>query len=443
MQVKLRKTRWDGRIVREEEVFDTHRDAEREARLMWLYPDRTYQTVTGFGGAATEAAAYVFFSLPESAREEFLDKYFGPEGLGYTHLRVSIDSCDFSLSQYEAMSDPEDRALASFSMARDEKYVLPFLRILQERSGKPLRLLFSPWSPPAFMKTNHDRLLGGKLRKECYAFWADYVSRYIREYEERGFTVDMMTVQNEPRATQVWDSCLYTAQEEAELLRDHLYPTLKRNAQDHVKLLVWDHNKDRAYERVDAIMRENVDGMVSGAACHWYSGDHFENLAMIREKYPDLLLCLSEFCVGRAYFPERFEQHKAEQYLHELIGDLNAGLNMFFDWNLLLDEEGGPNHVENFTGAPAVKEGDHLVWRMTYDALAHVTRYVRPGAVRIALSRYCGDVEACAFRNVDGSYAVVMLNMTERACPFALRLGDEMGDMVLEPHTMATAVLTP
>ena len=93
MQVKLRKTRWDGRIVREEEVFDTHRDAEREARLMWLYPDRTYQTVTGFGGAATEAAAYVFFSLPESAREEFFDKYFGPEGLGYTHLRVSIDSC--------------------------------------------------------------------------------------------------------------------------------------------------------------------------------------------------------------------------------------------------------------------------------------------------------------------------------------------------------------
>ena len=119
------------------------------------------------------------------------------------------------------MTDPQDKEFKTFSLARDEKYILPYIRLAEQYAGHKIGVMLTPWSPPAFMKTNNDRNHGGKLLPEYADAWANYICRYIREYENRGITVEFLTVQNEPHATQTWDSCRYTHEEEREFLEKH------------------------------------------------------------------------------------------------------------------------------------------------------------------------------------------------------------------------------
>lgn len=145
-----------------------------EMHLVNLYEHETMRVFEGFGGAATEAAAHVFFYMPEEKREQLLDFYFGG-GADYCFLRVSIDSCDFSLGHYEAMSDSTDKALASFSLDHDEREIIPFIKLAEKKAGRSLPLLLSPWSPPAFMKSNGERNHGGWLLPEYREMWAEYI----------------------------------------------------------------------------------------------------------------------------------------------------------------------------------------------------------------------------------------------------------------------------
>ena len=214
------------RFVTRKITFSFTKDRGRENNAVNLYPEITYQTLDGFGGAVTEAVGYVLSRLDEASREEALRAYFGNGGLQYTWLRVPVDSCDFSLSSYCAVKDSKDLEFNTFSLDRDLQYIIPVLRRAQELSPRPLSLMLSPWSPPAFMKTNNSRHFGGRLREDCYGQWAKYLCRYIREYRSLGFSVKLLSIQNEPKAKQPWDACLYTAQEEKRFLQEALYPQL-------------------------------------------------------------------------------------------------------------------------------------------------------------------------------------------------------------------------
>lgn len=238
--------------------------SQEEMRLLNLYPQVQYQSFDGFGGAMTEAAAWTYAQMSEPNREAILNAYFGPDGIGYRWGRVSVDSCDFSLGHYEAMSDPKDTELSSFTLAADEKYVIPFLRAAQEKAGEPLRLLLSPWSPPAFMKSTGERNHGGFLKPEYYGFWADYLCRYLREYRKRGFRVDFLSIQNEAKATQIWDSCVYEAAQEKAFLRDALAPALRKNGLADVGVCIWDHNKERVFERACDVIDSETDALIQG-----------------------------------------------------------------------------------------------------------------------------------------------------------------------------------
>ena len=202
------------------------------------------------------------------------------------------------------------------------------------------------------MKTNGERCHGGSLRPEYAGRWAEYICRYIREFQARGFAVERISLQNEPKAVQTWDSCVYTDEQEKAFL-PVMHAALARNGLDEIEIFLWDHNKERAFERASAILDETTRPMVAGVACHWYSGDHFENLDMIHSAYPELKLILSESCVGFLR-PDDAQAHAAGavQLSHEILGDLAHGATAFYDWNLLLDERGGPNHVGNFCHAP-------------------------------------------------------------------------------------------
>ena len=189
---------------------------------------KAFQTLVGIGGALTDAVAEVFAKLPQDRQRELLRAYYDPEqGIGYTLARTSIHSCDFSSESYTYVADG-DRELKTFSVAHDRKFRIPLIKEAMAAAGGKLTLFASPWSPPAWMKDNNDMLHGGHLKPEFSQTWADYYVRFIRAYEAEGIPVWGMTIQNEPMAKQTWESCIFTASEERDFLKNHLGPTLAK-----------------------------------------------------------------------------------------------------------------------------------------------------------------------------------------------------------------------
>ncbi|NLP34880.1 MAG: glucosylceramidase [Clostridiales bacterium] len=426
-------------IVKEYEAFP---EGGGENQVVNLYPHIEYQKILGFGGALTEAAGYVFSKLGNENKKKVLELYFGEDGNRYNMVRSHIDSCDFSVGMYAAMDDPEDTKLESFSLARDDKYILPLLKAAQDTRGEALDIMLSPWSPPAFMKTNGDRKHGGKLKPEYRELWAEYICRYIKEYEKRGFKVNRLTVQNEPLAVQTWDSCIYTGEEEKVFIRDFLYPALVAHGLTNVKINIWDHNKERIVERAGETIDEDTDKMIDGIAFHWYTGDHFEALPIAHELYPDKELIFTEGCVEYSRF-DADQLHNAQMYAHDMIGNLNGGMTGFLDWNLLLDEKGGPNHVNNLCDAPIMADTtkDQLDVKLSFDYIGHFSKYIHRGARRIAFTKYTKDLEMTAFKNQDGSIALVLLNTTDKDMPVNIRINGKVFKIEIQKNAIATALL--
>ncbi len=425
------------------QVVSFQEDKGSENQVVNLYPDVKFETIEGFGGAITDAAAYVYSLMNEEQKRQLMTTYFSPEKMNYGIVRIHMDSCDFSTEMYEAMSDANDIEMKSFSFARTEKYILPMLEDAQKAAGKPLKLMLSPWSPPSFMKTNGQRNYGGSLKPEYRAMWANYICRYIVEFEKRGYQVQRMSLQNEPKAVQTWDSCIYTATEEKEFLRDFMYPALKVHGLEHVEIFIWDHNKERVYERICEIVDDSTRDMVAGIAFHWYSGDHFEALELVRNKFQDKKMIISESCIEYSKFEEADVISGALRLSHEIIGDLNHGMTAFYDWNLLLDEHGGPNHVGNFCHAPFLYDTvqKKLMPQLLQQHFEHFSHYLCPGSVRMGYSKYTEQVDVTAYQNPDGKKVVVMLNKSKEILPVNMRMQGEVVEFLLYPESITTGII--
>ncbi len=410
-----------------------------ESQVVNIYPELSYETFEGFGGAVTEAAGYIYSLMNDEQKKKVIETYFSPEKMNYRLVRVHMDSCDFSLGLYEAMSNSEDTELKSFSFERTEKYVLPMLEDAKKTAGENLKLMLTPWSPPAFMKTNGKRTGGGKLKPEYRKLWAEYICRYIREFQNRGFAVQRISIQNEPKAVQTWDSCLFTAEEEKSFLRDFLYPTMKSHGFENIEVFIWDHNKERIYERVRDTVDEETREMVSGAAFHWYSGDHFEGLELVRRLYPELKLIMSESCLEYSIFDEKNIESVTNKLCHEIIGDLNHGMCAFYDWNLLLDEKGGPNHVGNYCHAPFLYdvEKKKLLPQKTQEQYEMFSHFICPGSVRVQTTKFTEQIDTVAYRTPDGRIVLILLNKGKELEAVNIRLGKMVGSLLLPAGILA------
>jgi glucosylceramidase len=341
------------------------------------------------------------------------------------------------------VTDEKDENLSGFSFSDTEKYIIPLLDSAQKKAGKPLKIMLSAWSPPAFMKTNKSRTNGGSLKPTYRSRWAEYLCRYIEEFKKRGYDVERMSLQNEPNAVQEWDSCLYTAQEEKEFLRDFLYPALQSHGLDGVEVFIWDHNKERLFERARDVIDRDTDAMVTGLAYHWYSGDHFDALDLVRQHYPDKKLILSESCLEFSKFDKYLENQNAQRLAHDMIGNLNHGMDAFYDWNILLNEKGGPNHVNNFCDAPYLYHEDtkELEMRRILEYYWHFAHFIRPSAIRLATTKYTKDLEITAWKNPDGKISAVLLNVSGQKLPCVLRMNGEMVSFAVEPESIVSAVI--
>ncbi len=399
-----------------------------------------YQEIEGFGGAFTEAAALTFAHLRPEQQVEFLRAYFDPAtGHGYTLGRTHINSCDFSPGNYAYAETDGDVHLSHFSIDCDRTALLPLIKAAQQVAGQPLKLLASPWSPPAWMKTNGDMCHGGQLRPEYRALWAQYYCRYVREYEREGIPIWGLTVQNEPEAIQVWESCIYTGEEERDFVRDYLGPALHANGLGDIRLLIWDHNRDRMVERAAAVLSDPAAAQyVWGTAFHWYVADRFENVQLVHDLFPDKHLLFTEGCQEGG--PHLGEWSMAERYARSMINDLNRWTVGWIDWNLLLDTTGGPNHVGNYCSAPILADmtTGELHYQSSYYAIGHFSRFVQPGARRILCATSRDEIEAAAFRNPDGQTAIVLLNRSDEHGLVTLNVDGEQAVVGCLPHSIAT-----
>ena len=428
--------------IKQESEFEADRGVEKQ--VINLYPEAEFQVFEGFGGAFTDSAGYVYAQMGAEDKKKMLSVYFDKDNMNYQLGRMHIDSCDFSVEQYEAMSDEKDREMKSFSLERTKKYIFPLLKDAEKQAQRPIELMISPWSPPAFMKTNGERSRGGKLKDTCRGFWADYICMYIKKLREEGVHISRMSLQNEPKAVQTWDSCVYTAQEERDFLKDHLYPALVKNKLEDVEIFIWDHNKERLYERACTVITEETDAMIAGLAFHWYSGDHFEALELVRKKFPGKKLILSEACIEYSIYDSEDYLTNAQKYAHDIIGNLNAGMNAFYDWNLILNGKGGPNHVQNLCDAPYLydTEKKELMERNTLAYIWHFSHFIMPGAVRIGFSRYSSAVDMTAFKNPDGTLVCVILNTQKEELSAHLRIGQEAVRISALPKSVTTFIIT-
>lgn len=412
------------------------------SRWLNILPDEKYQSIIGFGGAFTEAAAVTLNKLSQANQEKVVRAYFSQtEGHAYNMGRVHIHSCDFALGNYTYVDDM-DEDLKTFSIEHDKAQIIPFIKRAQATRGQAISLLASPWSPPAWMKTNGQMNNGGSLLDKYQGTWAKYYSKFLSAYKAEGLSMWGVTVQNEPAAVQVWDSCIYSAEQERDFVKNHLGPRLHKDGHDDVRILVWDHNRDIIVERVAPIYKdEEAAKYVWGAGIHWYVSEAFENVGQVHKNWPDKHLLFTEGCqeggvqIGKWYTGERYGRN--------IIGDFNNWNEGFLDWNLLLDETGGPNHVNNLCDAPIIGDtkNDEVIFNASYYYIGHFSRYVLKDAVRIGLAGDCKINQAVAFQNPDGTYVLVIMNESDNDVTWTVGFGDERIRAELRPHSIVTIKL--
>jgi len=416
---------------------------------VFVDPSRQFQTFLGIGGALTDASAETVALLPKEKQREFLSAYFDDQqGIGYKLARTNIHSCDFSSSSYTYVTEG-DKLLKSFNVEHDKRYRIPFIKqVLAATRGK-LNIFGSPWSPPAFMKDNNDMLHGGRLKPEFHQSWANYYAKFIRAYQSEGIPIWGITIQNEPMATQRWESCIYSAEEERDFLKNYLGPTLQRERLGDKKIIAWDHNRDLIYQRARTILSDpQAAKYVWGIGYHWYepwSGGEpmFDNVRLVHETFPDKQLIFTEGCVD-AFDPQKIGEWKfGEQYGRSMINDFNNGTVGWTDWNVLLDEKGGPNHVANYCFAPVhanTKTGE-LTYLSSYYYIGHFSKFIQPGARRIASSPSRSQLLSTAFLNPDGKVSVVVMNSSEKNVAYWLWVNGNAAEVNSLPHSIQTLVV--
>lgn len=415
---------------------------------VFVDPTKTFQDFLGIGGAITDASAETFYKLPKAKQEEVITAYFDKNnGIGYTLVRTNIHSCDFSSGSYTYVNEG-DTELNSFSLDHDKKYRIPMIKEAIKKTGGKLTTYASPWSPPAFMKDTKNMLQGGKLLPEYYQPWANYFVKFIKSYEKEGIPIWGITIQNEPMAKQTWESCIFTAEEERNFLTKNLGPTMHKEGLADKKIIMWDHNRDLIYQRAQTYFSNpEVAKYVWGLGFHWYedwSGGlpMYDNLARVKEAFPDMQLLFTEGTAENFDSTEYEMWSLGESYGESMIYDFNSGAVGWTDWNILLDEFGGPNHVGNFCFAPL--HGDtrtgELKYTNSYYYIGHFSKFIQSGAKRIIASPSRSQLLSTAFLNPDGTVVVIVMNKTDKETDYFLWVDGSAVPVKSLPHSITTLV---
>lgn len=449
-------------------------NASKSAVVISLSPDKKFQTITGFGGSFTEASAYLLNKLSKPNRDKILKAYFSKEGADYSLTRTHINSCDFSLSNYSYAKIPDDNTLQHFTVEEDKADLIPMIKEAQNISTDGFKIIASPWTAPPWMKDNNN-WRGGKLLPQHRTTWALYFSKYITAYKKEGINIWGLTVENEPLGNDNnWESMHYTPESMNDFVANYLGPQLKADGFSKIKILGYDQNRGDELKKWATAMFSDKKAAkyFSGTAVHWYAStyDYFaESLQFTHSLSPQKHLINTEACVD-AEVPKWKDDNwywskeatdwgwdwatEKEKYLHpkyapvfryatDIIGCLNNYVDGWIDWNMVLDKQGGPNWFKNWCTAPVIvdPEKDEVYFTPLYYAMAHFSKFIRPGAVRIGFENPDKDLMVTAAKNKDKSVAVVIFNPTESKKEYTISVNKKNISAVIDAKALQTVII--
>jgi glucosylceramidase len=404
-----------------------------------------YQRIEGFGGSITDASAWVLSQTSPAQQSTIMTMLFDRQsGIGLSFLRQPVGSSDFSRSAFtydDIYQWGTDYDLASFSIDHDRAYILPMLRAaLSVNPG--IKVMASPWTPPAWMKTEGS-LIAGSLRTTAFDAYARYLVKFIQSYQAEGVPIESLTVQNEPLTTPPYPSMYMVAPDQATFIGQNLGPALAQ-AGLGTRVFAWDHNWDTSYP-FTVLADGAANRYVSGVSFHCYGGQP-SAMTDFHNAYPDREVAMTE-CgdSSRATFGNKLTYDVRVS----IIGSLRNWAGRVAKWNIALDQNLGPRlysgACQNCQGMVTVNTSTGAVsYNEDYYAIGHASRFIQPGAYRIQSTAFSvGGVENVAAINPDGSIALVVINSGDYAQSFQIRWHGSTLTYSLDSNAVATFVWNP
>ncbi|WP_371374932.1 glycoside hydrolase family 30 beta sandwich domain-containing protein [Thalassotalea aquiviva] len=488
-----------------------------------INPEVVKQTMLGVGTSFTESSAFVLAHLEKEQRMQIMQDVYSDKGANFAMARTHIGATDFSVEgKYSYVEEAGDTKLETFTLARDvegfdkEQYpnivdesydLLPMIKeayaIKNAQADKELYTVASAWTAPAWMKDietyfipgapeNNYQGTGGELKPEYVSTYADYLLKYLEEYQKEGIDIWGLTPVNEPHGNSgQWESMHFTPETQRDFIAKHLGPKLQNSDFKDVALLIYDQNRNDLGHWVDTILGdEEASQYVYGTAVHWYASTEnvFEDeLVKAHNKFPDYAIINTEATIddlgkpagGGIGDPEKFQESgwfnndafwwnknatdwaytaqwapnaedhpiytPVHRYARNIIVSFNNYMNGWIDWNIVLDHNGGPNHVGNFCGAPIMIDTNtkEVYYTPIFHVLSQFSQTIRPGDKAVQTETILAGLDSDALHasatvNDNNVLSVQLLNTTKEPINYQLQIGENVADVVIKANAVQT-----
>lgn len=428
-------------LLQKQDITSSNQSKNNNNIQLTINTDKTYQEMDGFGYTLSGGSAMHISKMSAPARAKFLQEIYGTgvNDLGSSYIRISVGASDLDEKVFSYDDMPEgqtDVNLEKFDLGYDKLYLIP---VLQEilKINPSIKILGSPWSPPVWMKTNGDTR-GGSLKPEYYTAYAKYLVKYIQEMKKNGITIDALTVQNEPLHPGNNPSLLMLAEDQKVFVRDHLGPEFKKNS-IKTKIIVYDHNADRPDYPITILNDKEAAKYIDGAAFHLYGGQ-IDAVSSVHEAHPDKNLYFTEQWVGA---PGDFAKELNWHIENLIIGAPRNWCKTVLEWNLAADENQDPHTdrggCDRCLGAVTIT-GDKVTREPAYYIIAHASKFVRPGSVRVE-SNIIDGLPNVAYKTPAGNTVAIIQNTSKADKTIDVNDGSKSVTITLKAGAVSTLVL--
>lgn len=454
-QVNASDTGMEKALQQEPSLTFQNDSGSRISNLIVVDENNTYQVMDGFGASITEASAHLYQNnLTDQEKADVMNALFDKEtGIGISMLRQTIGASDHCVAPYNFAPDAQSDDLPNYDFSHELVEIFPTVQDAVNVEPGRVKVMATSWSAPSWMKENNSELgmynnVKGTLRTDKYQAYANYLLKFIQNYESRGIDIYAITPTNEPdHASYDWPAMPMSHSEAQTLVANYIYPTLRNNGLD-TKIICWDHSytttsyKDAAYA-FKYYSDANALAATDGSAWHWYEGDE-EVMSVVHKEYPTKDIWFTEGSGGEWEFPKW-----KTAFLNQSSCVINIARNWsksIIYWNLALDENGGPDyyydvnqhHDSTNRGLITINSNGGWEYNVDYYTLGHVSKFVDPGAVRIDSTSLDGNIETVAFKNPDGSKVLVMTNLVDADQDIKISWGNQSVSYTIPACSMVT-----
>jgi glucosylceramidase len=402
--------------------------------------NQVFQTVDGFGFTLTGGSAEVINLLNASKKQELLQELFGfsPTSISISYLRISIGASDLNSLPFtydDLVNGQTDVDLTHFSLDPDRKNVIALLKEILAINPR-IKIMAAPWSAPVWMKDNNS-FVGGRLKKQYYGVYANYFVKYIQEMKEQGIVIDAITPQNEPLNGGNNPSMEMSALEQADFIKNNLGPAF-RSANSKTKIITYDHNCDEIQYPITILNDPGAYSFVNGSAFHLYAGD-ISALSTVHNRFPNKAVYFTEqWTSSEGSFGGDLKWHLK----NVVIGSMRNWSKITLEWNLANNDSFGPHTLggcSSCKGALTITSSDSFSRNVGYYIIAHVSKFVPEGSVRIA-SNLIGNLNNVAFKTPLGKIILIVENDGTTAELFNIKQNEKWITTSLEAGSVGTYV---